>query len=397
MQSRRDAECRQLAWLALRARTTACGKKGPPLLPFVRVPAAVEQIAARRVGNDVFVTRHRPGAEHRRVDAGGRRAQSRSTATPAVGAASRALLLEARHARGDHPGRAAARARCRAARPAPVRQPVRAGQPGHDPGHADTRRTRSRGAATGQPPARRRRRPPRRRPATAAAAYLESRSAPTRSAARSAAELLSRLPSPAGSAGPQSVSLRLASVPARSHGRLMPRTPGAPALRDAAVPGVPAGPAGGVAHSAGRLSWTHLRPVAPAVVVHRRGRRPAASVPACKPCACGRAQGPDLTRYNVYQGPRRRIRSARPAPPPTPWNDPGAVAPEPDGARDHDVHGRGPVRTRALLPVRALSAPGARRSRASRRTRMCVTPIDIFPPAAPARPADGGRLKARSR
>ena len=36
--------------------TAACGKKGPPLLPYVRVPAAAEVTAARRVGNDVYIT-----------------------------------------------------------------------------------------------------------------------------------------------------------------------------------------------------------------------------------------------------------------------------------------------------------------------------------------------------
>ena len=34
----------------------ACGKKGPPLAPFVRVPAAAEVEAPRRVGDDVYVT-----------------------------------------------------------------------------------------------------------------------------------------------------------------------------------------------------------------------------------------------------------------------------------------------------------------------------------------------------
>ena len=34
----------------------ACGKKGPPLAPFVRVPAAVATIAPQRVGNDVYVS-----------------------------------------------------------------------------------------------------------------------------------------------------------------------------------------------------------------------------------------------------------------------------------------------------------------------------------------------------
>ena len=33
-----------------------CGKKGPPVAPFVLIPAAVNTIAASRLGNDVFVT-----------------------------------------------------------------------------------------------------------------------------------------------------------------------------------------------------------------------------------------------------------------------------------------------------------------------------------------------------
>lgn len=36
--------------------STACGKKGPPLLPYVRQPAAAEVTSALRVGNDVYVT-----------------------------------------------------------------------------------------------------------------------------------------------------------------------------------------------------------------------------------------------------------------------------------------------------------------------------------------------------
>ncbi len=34
----------------------ACGRKGPPLAPFVLIPAPVETITASRLGNDVFVT-----------------------------------------------------------------------------------------------------------------------------------------------------------------------------------------------------------------------------------------------------------------------------------------------------------------------------------------------------
>ena len=35
---------------------TACGKKGPPQAPFVRIPAAIEKIDTHRVGNDAYVT-----------------------------------------------------------------------------------------------------------------------------------------------------------------------------------------------------------------------------------------------------------------------------------------------------------------------------------------------------
>src|SRR5262245_22336336 len=34
----------------------ACGKRGPPIPPNVRIPAAVAKIDARRLGNDVYVT-----------------------------------------------------------------------------------------------------------------------------------------------------------------------------------------------------------------------------------------------------------------------------------------------------------------------------------------------------
>lgn len=34
----------------------ACGKKGPPLAPIVRIPAAIDMIVAQRSGSDVFIT-----------------------------------------------------------------------------------------------------------------------------------------------------------------------------------------------------------------------------------------------------------------------------------------------------------------------------------------------------
>jgi hypothetical protein len=42
--------------MAAAAAAAACGKKGPPLAPIVHIPAAVEQIDARRRGSDVLVT-----------------------------------------------------------------------------------------------------------------------------------------------------------------------------------------------------------------------------------------------------------------------------------------------------------------------------------------------------
>lgn len=46
------------AWVVVVSLVLAagCGKKGAPLAPVVRIPAAVDQIAARRVGREVFVT-----------------------------------------------------------------------------------------------------------------------------------------------------------------------------------------------------------------------------------------------------------------------------------------------------------------------------------------------------
>jgi len=47
---------RQLLLLGVVALAPACGKKGAPLPPIVRIPAAVDTIDARRFGNDVYVT-----------------------------------------------------------------------------------------------------------------------------------------------------------------------------------------------------------------------------------------------------------------------------------------------------------------------------------------------------
>ena len=48
--------CRALVVAVFVLTTIACGKKGPPLLPYVRQPAAAEIVAVKRVGNEVFVT-----------------------------------------------------------------------------------------------------------------------------------------------------------------------------------------------------------------------------------------------------------------------------------------------------------------------------------------------------
>ena len=53
---------RSLGLAAALCAGAACGKKGPPLAPIVRIPAAVETIEAERVGNDVYVTLTIPAA-----------------------------------------------------------------------------------------------------------------------------------------------------------------------------------------------------------------------------------------------------------------------------------------------------------------------------------------------
>ena len=51
-----------LILLAAIVATIACGKKGPPLAPLVRVPAPVANLASQRVGNDLYVSFPVPSA-----------------------------------------------------------------------------------------------------------------------------------------------------------------------------------------------------------------------------------------------------------------------------------------------------------------------------------------------
>jgi len=45
-----------MACVLLAAAVAACGKKGPPLAPYVHIPAAVERMTVRRLGSDVYLT-----------------------------------------------------------------------------------------------------------------------------------------------------------------------------------------------------------------------------------------------------------------------------------------------------------------------------------------------------
>ena len=47
---------RAVAVSAVIVATVACGKKGPPLAPFVRLPATVGTVTGQRIGNDVFLS-----------------------------------------------------------------------------------------------------------------------------------------------------------------------------------------------------------------------------------------------------------------------------------------------------------------------------------------------------
>jgi hypothetical protein len=52
----------RIAILASIVAITACGKKGPPLAPFVRVPATVVNAAGQRIGNDIYLSFPVPAA-----------------------------------------------------------------------------------------------------------------------------------------------------------------------------------------------------------------------------------------------------------------------------------------------------------------------------------------------
>lgn len=60
MRIRRTRHVAAIAALALMA--SGCGKKGPPLPPFVRIPSAVETIEATRLGNEIYLTLTVPAA-----------------------------------------------------------------------------------------------------------------------------------------------------------------------------------------------------------------------------------------------------------------------------------------------------------------------------------------------
>jgi hypothetical protein len=48
--------------LLLIVAAVGCGKKGPPLAPFSRVPALITAVAPQRVGDDVYLTFTVPSA-----------------------------------------------------------------------------------------------------------------------------------------------------------------------------------------------------------------------------------------------------------------------------------------------------------------------------------------------
>jgi hypothetical protein len=51
-----SAICNLTSAILLSLVAAACGKKGPPLAPIIRVPAAVQGLAPQRVGNEVYLT-----------------------------------------------------------------------------------------------------------------------------------------------------------------------------------------------------------------------------------------------------------------------------------------------------------------------------------------------------
>ena len=355
-----------IAWLlAASLLLAACGRKGPPLAPFVRIPAAIEKIDMRRVGDDALVTLTVPAANlDKSVPVDVRRVEV--YAFTALTPPPRARFLEGARLVGMFPvaplpvpGTAAA------ATPAPPPPSATGPAPAPSalPGAAVTIRD-----VLGAddlvphelPP------PPGRREALVArAAALVA--AP---AATELRRFYVAIPfSSRGVAGPPSaiVSLPLTQLPERP---LDPR-----ATYGAERVSVEWDPAGGLI---GFLFDRALPPEPPpSDRFDPAALRGAALVPGNLP--------PGPTRYNVYRevAPDPLALPQRPAPTPewaarlaVPVNQTPLAAPAYSEAAVFD--GR-----QVCYTVSAVRGTAPDLVEGPRSDRVCVTPVDIFPPAAP--------------
>jgi fibronectin type 3 domain-containing protein len=91
-------------------------------------------------------------------------------------------------------------------------------------------------------------------------------------------------------------------------------------------------------------------------------------------------------RYNVYRDLGQDPLGA-PAAPPTPWNDPAPAPLNPMALDTTTFTDEVQFGRERCYTVRALFGTGRAAVESGPSTRVCVTPIDVFPPAAPAQPA----------
>jgi hypothetical protein len=326
----------------------ACGRKGPPLEPFVRIPAAVETISARRVGDEVFVTLTVP-AENvdestpvalARVEVWGYTGTTPPAATDwgVVG-----TLVAVVPAEAPAPGTApapparmgAGTARVGPAGPAVVivvRVELTAGQLVQGPlPPADEDETPAARVTPADPPPLRR---------FYAAFAFDGRARPGPPGAVAALGLDGPPPAPAAvRVAYTEVELELAWAPSDGLvGFLLDRSPVAEALPPGVRPPVAAG-------------------------------------------GPGPAPAPSPTRYNLYD-----VGSAAPASAPVPADDWRGRPPAPLNAEPLAVLAfREPVRfgVERCFVVRAARGAGVGAIEGAASPRVCVTPQDVFPPAVP--------------
>lgn len=342
----------------------ACGKKGPPVAPIVRIPAAVDKIAAVRLGNDVYVTLTVPATN---ID------ESTPVDVARIDIYAYTGRVAPTRARWAELGTVVASI--------PAAPPTADGTPSRPPPTSSSAGSSSAGARPGQPVTIR-----------DALSADEFEQGPVIADPRGPEPV----PLPAPGAGAPTVLRRFyLAIPFSRRGR--PGPPGAQAeMVLTALPDPPADVRVSYSASTMSISWEpsggllgflldrSLPPEAAPFIA------PAPSGAAAAPSSVDTSVPPGPTTYNMYRElaldpvelPSAAERPAWSAPVPTAVNASPLTT---SSATDAVLFGREHCYTVRAQRGPVLSEPSP---------RTCITPVDVFPPAAPvglaAVPAEGG-------